>query len=123
MSTGATCEAVVLVVEDSALVRLILIDFLESAGFAVIEAIDAAAALQVLETGADFHVVFTDIQGPGPIDGMELAHCVCEQRPGVPVVVTSGRTDPGPLPPGGRFVPKPYDNHKVVTLLRELVAA
>ena len=120
---GATCEAVVLVVEDSALVRLILVDSLESAGFAVIEAVDTTAALQVLETGADFHVLFTDINGPGPIDGVELAHRVCAHRPGVPVVVTSGRIDPGPLPLGGRFVPKPYDNREIVTLLRELVAA
>ena len=80
-------------------------------------------ALQVLETGAEFHVVFTDIQGPGPIDGVELAHRVCEHRPGVPIVLTSGSGVPDPLPPGGRFVAKPYDNREIVTLLRELVAA
>jgi hypothetical protein len=41
----------------------------------------------------------------------------------MPIVVTSGHGTPEALPLGGRFVAKPYDNRKVVTLLRELVAA
>jgi hypothetical protein len=45
------------------------------------------------------------------------------ERPGVPIVVTSGHGTPELLPTGGRFVSKPYDNRRVVSLLRELVAA
>jgi hypothetical protein len=41
----------------------------------------------------------------------------------MPIVVTSGHGTPELLPSGGRFVAKPYDNRKVVTLLREMVAA
>ena len=120
---GATCLAVVLVVEDNALVRGIIAEFLECAGFEVLQAADGTEALLILRSGADFHVLFSDIQGPGSIDGVELANRVCRHRPGVPIVLTSGSGVPVTLPPGGRFVPKPYDNHKVVALLRELVAA
>ena len=45
------------------------------------------------------------------------------ERPGMPILVTSGHGAPDLLPTGGRFVSKPYDNRKVVTLLSELVAA
>jgi two-component system, response regulator PdtaR len=76
----------------------------------------------VLASGADFHVLFTDVQMPGPIDGVGVALRVREQRPGMPIVMTSGHGVPE-LPAGGRFVSKPYDNRKVVKLLSELVAA
>lgn len=114
---------IVLVVEDNALVRVIIADFLEAAGFIVIQAQDGAAAIVVLESGANFHILFTDIQMPGPIDGVGVADLVCAQRPGTPIVLTSGRGVPETLQPGRRFVTKPYDNRKIVTLLREMIAA
>jgi CheY-like chemotaxis protein len=123
MGVGANCQPIVLVVEDNSLVRIIIADFLESAGFMVIQAVDGAAALLVLASGAEFHVLFTDVQMPGPIDGVGVAIRVRAQRPDMPIVVTSGHGTPESLPLGGRFVSKPYDNRKVVTLLRELVAA
>jgi CheY-like chemotaxis protein len=123
MGVGANRQPIVLVVEDNSLVRIIIADFLESAGFMVIQAVDGAAALVVLASGADFHVLFTDVQMPGPIDGVGVAMRVRQQRPGMPIVVTSGHGVPAALPAGGRFVSKPYDNRKVVSLLSELVAA
>jgi CheY-like chemotaxis protein len=114
---------IVLVVEDNSLVRIVIVDFLETAGFAVIQAIDGAAALVILASGADFNILFTDVQMPGPIDGAGVAMLMREQRPDMPIVVTSGHGVPHPLPLGGRFVAKPYDNRKVVTLLTELLAA
>jgi len=123
MDVAANRQPIVLVVEDNSLVRVVIADFLESGGFTVIQAADGAAALQVLASGADFHVLFTDVQMPGPIDGVGVAMRVRDQRPGMPIVVTSGHGIPESLPAGGRFVSKPYDNRKVVTLLRDLVAA
>jgi CheY-like chemotaxis protein len=123
MDIGADRQPIVLVVEDNSLVRVVIANFLESAGFMVIQAADGAAALVVLASGADFHVLFTDVQMPGPIDGVGVAMRVREQHPGMPIVVTSGHGVPEALPAGGRFVAKPYDNRQVVTLLRELVAA
>jgi CheY-like chemotaxis protein len=123
MDVGANRQPIVLVVEDNSLVRVVLANFLESAGFMVIQAADGAAALVILASGVDFHILFTDVQMPGPIDGVGVAVRVREQRPDMPIVVTSGHGVPERLPAGGRFVSKPYDNRQVVTLLRELVAA
>ena len=103
--------------------RVIIADLLEAAGFAVIQAQDGVAAIVVLDSGADFHVLFTDIQMPGPIDGVGVADLVCRRRPDTPIVLTSGRGAPETLQPDRRFVTKPHDNRKIVTLLRELVAA
>jgi CheY-like chemotaxis protein len=114
---------IVLVVEDNSLVRIVIADFLESAGFVVIQAEDGAAALVILASGAEFNILFTDVRMPGPIDGAGVALLMREQRPDMPIVVTSGHGIPSLLPSGGRFVPKPYDNRKVVTLLTDLLAA
>jgi hypothetical protein len=43
----AASRPIVLVVEDNSLVRIVIADFLESAGFAVIQAVDGAAALVI----------------------------------------------------------------------------
>ena len=123
MDIGADPQPIVLVVEDNSLVRVVIANFLENAGFMVIQAADGAAALVILASGADFHVLFTDVQMPGPIDVIGVAVRVREQRPRMPIVVTSGHGVPEALPTGGRFVAKPYDNRRVVTLLREMVAA
>ncbi|UTP41734.1 response regulator (plasmid) [Phenylobacterium sp. LH3H17] len=112
-----------LVVDENALVRGTLADCLEDAGFVVIQAKDGVSAVLVLESGAAFHVLFTGIQMPGPIDGLGVANRVYARRPGTPIVVTSGRGVPDALPPGGHFISKPYDVAAIVTLLSELVAA
>src|ERR1700735_544715 len=101
MDAVANCQPIVLVVEDNSLVRVVIASFLESAGFLVIQAADGAAALVVLASGADFHVLFTDVQMPGPIDGVGVAMLVREQRPSMPILVTSGHGTPELLPTGG----------------------
>ena len=120
---GEISQPIVLVVEDNSVVRVIIADFLESAGFVVIQAVDGAAALVVLASGADFNVLFSDVQMPGPIDGVGVAMRIRAERPDMPIVLTSGHGPPESLPAGGRFVSKPYDNRKVVNLLHEMVAA
>src|SRR5918997_216768 len=74
---------VVLLVEDEPLVRMDAADVLENAGFEVIEAADAGAAREALERRPDIHVLFTDVQMPGPMNGLELAWLLHKHRPGV----------------------------------------
>src|SRR5918993_517405 len=73
----------VLLVEDETLVRLLMADILEDAGFRVIEAANAVAALNWLEGGEDVQVLFTDVHMPPGIDGLELARLVHERWPEV----------------------------------------
>jgi CheY-like chemotaxis protein len=116
--------AAVLIVEDEPLVRLCAVTMVEEAGFEVIEAANADEAIRILETRNDIRVVFTDIQMPGSMDGLKLAHAVRNRWPPIKIIVTSGR---GPvkkrdLPEGGLFFAKPYNPMQVSNVLREWIA-
>lgn len=74
MSVDCTTSIpVVLVVEDEDLVRMLAVDMLEDAGFEVIEAATAGAALAILETDPTIGVLFTVIEMPGSMTGLDLA--------------------------------------------------
>jgi CheY-like chemotaxis protein len=112
---------VVLVVEDEFLLRMDAVDMIEAAGFDVVEAADADAAIEVLEARNDIAVIFTDIQMPGSMDGLKLARAVRGRWPPIKIIATSGihvgETD---LPEGGRFLPKPYSSAQIARMLRQL---
>lgn len=121
-SVGA---AVILVVEDDALLRMNAVDMIEGAGFQAIEASDADAAINLLESRSDIRLIFTDIDMPGSMDGLALAHAVADRWPPVRIIATSGhyKVSESDLPDGGRFIPKPYRQHQVVALLAGLTDA
>ncbi len=114
---------VVLLVEDEPLVRMDAADVLENAGFEVIEAADAGAAREVLERRPDIHVLFTDVQMPGPMNGLDLAWLVHNHRPHVCLVITSGhlRPDRDRLPERAVFIAKPYGEQVPTTTIRTLL--
>jgi two-component system, response regulator PdtaR len=64
---------------------------LEENGFSVLEAPNADAALTVLESRPDVKLLFTDVQMPGSLNGMELARKVHARWPHILLVITSGR--------------------------------
>src|SRR3546814_10210597 len=82
----------VLVVEDQALLRWHAVDMIENAGFIALEAKDADAAIAILMLSADIQLVFTDIEMPGSMDGIQLAALVRERWPPMLIIVTSGRS-------------------------------
>jgi CheY-like chemotaxis protein len=111
---------VVLLVEDELLVRITAADELEEAGFQVLEAANADVALKVLEAhSAEVQVLFTDVNMPGSMDGMELAEQVHVRWPHVLLLIASGYARPHPdeIPDHGRFIPKPY---RAATLVRQI---
>ena len=115
----------VVIAEDEALLRMVAVDALADEGFATLEAEHAAAVLAICDEQAEkIDVLFTDIQMPGPMDGLELAHHVRERWPWIAVLIASGNMFPTAhsLPAGCRFVTKPYDLRNIVSHLRELAA-
>lgn len=100
----------ILVVEDETLIRIIAADALEESGFKVLEAANAAEALIILKDHQEVAVLFTDINMPGDMDGLDLARRVASERPEIKVIVTSGKQwlDSSSLPDDGVFLPKPY---------------
>ena len=63
----------VLVVEDEMFIRMVAVDTLEDCGYVILEAGDAREALEVLEQTPGISLIFTDINMPGDIDGLDLA--------------------------------------------------
>ena len=124
MSSEDVPPILVLVVDDEAVLRFIAIDVLEESGFRVLEAEDAKAALRVLADNPDVRVLFTDINMPGALDGVDLAREAHARWPEIKLVVTSGRPKPidKDMPDASRFVPKPYSPDHLVGEIRKALA-
>jgi CheY-like chemotaxis protein len=116
---------VILIVEDEFLLRMDSAELIENAGFEVVQAANADEAIAILKGRPDIHVVFTDIQMPGSMDGLKLARFVRDRWPPIKIVATSGRVKvrDSDLPAGSVFLPKPYRGTQVVATLRELTGA
>ena len=107
---SATAPAVVLIVEDELLLRELVVEFVEEAGFVALEAGDADEAVALLEARSDIAVLFTDINMPGSMDGLKLAHAARDRWPSIKILVASGqlRLGPSDLPSNSVFLGKPY---------------
>ena len=98
----------VVVAEDDEPLRAVLADILSEDGFEVLEAGHAEEALRILRSEAKgVQVLFTDINMPGPINGLELASRARQRWPWLRVMIGSGDR-PASLPSGGQFLLKPY---------------
>jgi CheY-like chemotaxis protein len=116
---------VVLVVEDEPLMLMDALDVVTEAGFQAIGAKNADEAIRILESRADIRVVFTDVNMPGSMDGIKLAHAVRDRWPPIEIIVTSGLTVENVqelLPERGIFFPKPYTPAQVASALKRLAA-
>jgi two-component system, response regulator PdtaR len=116
---------VVLIVDDEPLLRMLAVEAVEDAGFISLQAADADEALVLLETNPDVTLLLTDINMPGSMDGLALAHAVQKRWPAIKILVVSGQVKllSSDLPPNSRFLGKPYHADAMVAGLRLLVAA
>ncbi len=99
--TDAPDAKTALVVEDEMLFRLEVRDLLEAKGYAVVEAGNAAQALERLD--GTVTLMITDVRMPGTMDGLALAREVTRLRSDVAVVVVSAQVTPRPRPCPGTF--------------------
>ena len=116
----------VLVVEDDDDVRDSVVETIRSLGYRVLEAADAQAALDLLETGSKVDLVFTDVVMPGPVQSPELARRARTLLPDVAVLFTSGYTEDivfhgGRLDPGVDLLSKPYRREDLARRLRQVL--
>src|SRR3979490_3518210 len=81
----------VLVVEDEMVLGSRAVDIVEDAGFTPVEAVNADEAIAILESRSDIDLLFTDIQMPGSMDGLKLAHAVHERWPAIKIILVSGK--------------------------------
>ena len=114
----------VLVVEDEFLSRLHAVNLVEEAGYKAVEASNADEAIAILEARKDIRIVFTDVDMPGTMDGLKLAHAIRTRWPPIELIVTSGHFDLSDdhMPERGRFFPKPYGDREIISALRRFAA-
>ena len=115
----------ILVVEDEPLIRLGLASAIEDAGYEVSEAANAGEAIRRLEADPDIRLILTDVDMPGGMDGIALAHYVRDRWPPVQLIVISGKVGvkPGALPTGAKFVSKPYQEPLLLGMVSTMIAA
>lgn len=110
LSSWSPVRPTILVVEDELLVRMCAASCLEEAGFDVIEAADGEEARCAFDARGDIALLFTDVDMPGPVDGLSLARELRRRRPRLPMIITTGKVIPreDQMPSGGHFLAKPY---------------
>ena len=115
----------VLVVEDEMLLRMRAVDIVEDAGFLPVEAVNADEAISILESRSDISLLFTDIQMPGSIDGLKLAHAVHDRWPAIKIILVSGHLTPtdAERPADSRFFGKPLGVEQMIGELQAMVGA
>jgi CheY-like chemotaxis protein len=116
----------VLIVEDEALVRMLIVEVLEDLGYASLEAGDAASALRVFESGVHLDLLITDVGLPGSMNGRQLADAAREIRPDLKVLFITGYAQNaaignGVLEAGMAMMTKPFALDALATKIRAMI--
>lgn len=119
----ARTTATILVAEDEALVRNVVVQILERAGHRVVPAKNGQNVLDVMGSSSEhFDLVILDVVMP-ELSGPEAYERLLEQRPGLPVIFTSGYADharlPVPVPERHEILAKPYRNDELLARVAE----
>jgi CheY-like chemotaxis protein len=127
-SQPATGKEIILVVEDDPTVRASVTTQLRSLGYKTITANNAAEALALIDGGAEFDLLFTDLIMPGLMNGSQLAKEAAKRRAPLKVLFTSGYTENsvihhGRLEPGVALLAKPYRTADLARMIREILGS
>ena len=117
----------VLLVEDEPVIREIMAESLQDAGYDVMEARDGDQAIGLMDDAQGrFTILVTDLHMPGSADGTVVAARLRELRPGIPVIITTGRPDVLAATwreaDGYTLLRKPYLPSRLVMLVRSLIS-
>jgi CheY-like chemotaxis protein len=115
----------VLVVEDDEMLRTCIGNVVADAGFMAVEAANADEAVAVLECRSDIALLFTDIQMPGSMDGLDLARTVHDRWPAIKIILVSGRAELSERerPVDSRFFQKPFAMKQMLEGLQEMISS
>jgi CheY-like chemotaxis protein len=116
----------VLVVEDEEDLRAYTTDALRELGYRVLEAADGQMALEILDRHPEVDLLFTDVVLPGGMTGRALADEVCQSRPDLKILFTTGYTKSaivhdGRLDPGVQMIGKPFTYVELASKVRRLI--
>ena len=123
MPTG---DATILVVEDRPEVRQFAVRCLDKLKFDILEAKDAASAIDQLENNNDIDILFTDILMPGDMNGRELANWAAKKYPQLKVLLTTAaEKEAQQLQPTNdlsfQLLHKPYSKHDLLERISDIL--
>jgi PAS domain S-box-containing protein len=120
----AEANEVVLIVEDEAVVRLLIVETLNDLGYKALETADSAAALRILQSSQRVDLLVSDIGLPG-LNGRQLADAARVTRPSLKVLFVTGYAEDaagsGFLEPGMEIVIKPFTMEALASKIREMI--
>ncbi|MEG8023613.1 PAS domain-containing protein [Sphingomonas aurantiaca] len=116
---------IVLVVEDDAVVRALIVEVLGELGYQAVEAHDGPAGLDCLRTMERIDLLVTDIGLPG-LNGRQVADAGRMMRPGLRVLFMTGYAEnaalaSGFLEPGMSMITKPFAMEALATQIRTII--
>lgn len=103
----------VLVIDDEPIVRMLIVEVLEEAGYSALEAEDGPSGLKILHSGARIDLLITDVGLPGGMNGRQVADAARVTRPDLKVLFVTGFAENaavanGHLDPGMAVITKPF---------------
>lgn len=118
----------ILVVDDEAFVRMLVVDVLEDLGYSAIVAGDGPEGLKVLRSDARIDLLITDVGLPGGMNGRQVADAARELRPGLKVLFITGYAETavlnhGHLDPGMQALTKPFEMSVLAKRIQDLIAS
>jgi PAS domain S-box-containing protein len=121
---GEVSNEVVLVVEDEAVVRLLVVEVLKELGYHALEAENGASALRILQSGQRIDLLIADLGLPD-IDGRELADAGIAKRKGLKVLFMTGYAEKAAsssfLLKGMQIIAKPFAMEALTARIREMI--
>ncbi|MET0182185.1 MAG: PAS domain-containing protein, partial [Caulobacterales bacterium] len=116
----------VLIIDDEAILRMLVVDVLEEAGYRVLQAATGPEGLRVLQSDKHIDLLITDVGLPGGMNGRQVADAARVTRPALKVLFITGFAENaavgnGHLEPGMIVVTKPFVITEFATKVRELI--
>jgi CheY-like chemotaxis protein len=115
----------ILVVEDEAAVRELLMRVLQDAGYLVAAAKNGTEAVEMAEHQPPFDLLITDYAMRG-MNGVELAKVLRAKHPDLKVLITSTfrpeQLGEEALPVAAEFLEKPWTPHEMIDRVRTVLA-
>jgi CheY-like chemotaxis protein len=117
----------ILVIDDEATVRMLIVEVLREAGYDVLEAGDGAGGLKILQSNIRVDLLVTDVGLPGGMNGRQVADAARKDRPGLKVLFVTGYAEnaaigDGQLDAGMQVITKPFRMGALENRVREMIA-
>lgn len=117
---------IVLVVEDEAVVRSLIVEVLDELGYRALQAADAQEAIPLLESDQRIDLMISDVGLPG-MNGRQLADFARLSRPNLKVLFATGYAEgsnvSGYLAPNMEIITKPFAIEALASKIKEILKA